>query len=127
MAEALLKEKTTRFDVKSAGVHAFSGSPASEGTRRVLEERGIKTEHKAQLVTEELLDWADLVLTMTGGHRDLVISNFPEFEEKVYTLKGYVQSEDGAPDIADPIGGPLKAYKHTAQEIEQCIERLIER
>ena len=35
------------------------------------------------------MEWADLILTMTTAHKDTVISNYPEAEHKVFTLKEY--------------------------------------
>jgi protein-tyrosine phosphatase len=130
LAEALLREKAeSAITIKSAGVHAFPGSSVSEGTRQVLENRGIKLEHHAQLVTSDLLNWADLVLTMTSAHLELVVNHFPESKDKVFTLKNYVNAAGGNADtdIADPIGGPLEAYEQTAQELETCIELFLKK
>ncbi|WP_100405723.1 low molecular weight protein arginine phosphatase [Bacillus solitudinis] len=124
LAEALLREKAgDSVEVKSAGVQAFPGESASEGTRRVLEKRGITLQHQAQMVTAELVEWADLILTMTVSHRDLVVQHYQNNADKVYTLKEYAGKDDL--DISDPIGGPLEAYEKTAQEIEQSIKVVI--
>lgn len=94
MAEAILKENSNQFKVQSAGIHASNGSPTSEETKEVLEEAGIKLVHKAQQVTAELIDWADIVLTMTHSHKQLLKQMFPSKQEDYYTIKEYNKEED---------------------------------
>ncbi|WP_182200755.1 low molecular weight protein arginine phosphatase [Paraliobacillus salinarum] len=89
MAHALLKKKSS-VNVKSAGVFATEGSPASEGTQQVLSSIGITYDHLSQPVTPELLDWADLILTMTMNHKETLLANHSKVYDKTYTLKEYV-------------------------------------
>lgn len=125
MAEALLRSRLPRdIQIKSAGVQAFSNSPASEGTRAVLAEKGISHDHQSQQVTPELLQWADVVLTMTKSHKDMISLLFPEMGEHISTLKEFVDPETEEPDIGDPIGGPIEAYRQTAKQIEECLDEL---
>src|SRR5699024_6701199 len=76
-AEAVLKNKSNEFKVKSAGIHASPNAPLSEGTKKVLENESIKLDHKSQQVTSDLITWADVVLTMTHSHKDLLTKLFP--------------------------------------------------
>ncbi|MCL7747917.1 low molecular weight protein arginine phosphatase [Halalkalibacter alkaliphilus] len=123
MAEALLRSRMDeRIEVKSAGVQAFPNSPASEGTKAVLAEKGISAEHASQLVTEELLDWADVILTMTTSHKEMIKVFYPHVNEKLFTLKEFVDPHSYDLDIADPIGGPIDSYRQTAEQIEQCLD-----
>lgn len=125
MAEYLLKEKAgDQLFVQSAGVTAWPGIPMSEGTALVLAERGIRHQHVSQPVTAELIDWADIILTMTTSHKDMLSIRHPEATEKVYTLKGYVETGG---DIGDPIGGPKEEYDQVAQELDQSIERFLQK
>lgn len=125
LAEALLRERMgDKVEVKSAGVHAFPGSKASEGTSRVLLDKGIDHDHTSQPVTNDLLEWADVVLTMTSGHKQLVCSQFSEHREKVHTLKEYVGVDALTADIADPFGGSIEEYVRTADDIEECLDEL---
>lgn len=48
----------------------------------------------SQPVTDELLNWADLVLTMTTQHKQSLILEYPNFQERFYTLKEYVSHAD---------------------------------
>jgi protein-tyrosine-phosphatase len=124
MAEAMFRAKAADLgiEVKSAGVAAFDGQKASEHAIHALRERGISHDHVSQRLNEELIAWADIVLTMTASHKALVLSFFPQAAEKVFTLCEYV--DIGDKDIADPFGGGLEIYQQCADEIEQALERL---
>ncbi|MFC4402856.1 low molecular weight protein arginine phosphatase [Gracilibacillus xinjiangensis] len=88
MAEAMLKHKTNH-EVKSAGIMAADGFPASEATMEVLRDKGISLNHQSKQVNHELMEWADLILTMTAGHRDSLKHMFPERGERIFTLKEF--------------------------------------
>src|SRR5690625_5346403 len=60
----------------------------------VMEEKGIQMNHRSQSVTEDLLRWADLVLTMTAQHKHSLMIEFPHYQEKYFTLKEYVSPAD---------------------------------
>lgn len=92
MAQAILQYKSDH-DVKSAGVFAANGMPASEETKQVLQQQGIQMDHQSQLISKEVLDWADIVLTMTQNHRDTLKQQYPDVAEKIFTLKEYVNPE----------------------------------
>ncbi|WP_026672794.1 low molecular weight protein arginine phosphatase [Alkalihalobacterium bogoriense] len=126
LAEALLREKTNgNITVRSAGIYAAFGSDASEGTKQVLAERGINCQHHSSPLTDELLQWATVVLTMTESHKQTIILNAPYASDKVYTLKEFVQTGEG--DVIDPFGHPVEAYRETAVELEQLVDKLIEK
>jgi protein-tyrosine-phosphatase len=125
LAEALFRSKLgdAQWEVRSAGVAAYDGQPASQHTLQVLNERGISHDHNAQRLTEELVAWADLILTMTRSHKSLVCTYFPAAADKVFTLREYVGIE-GMEDIADPFGGSVEDYRKCAEEIDESLDRL---
>jgi|SRR5690625_2282246 len=136
MAEALLKYKMPSIQVQSAGVFALENDSANQNTIEVLKEKDIDLKHAAQKVTNELLHWADLVLTMTEAHKHLLIDQFPLYKEKTYTLIEYLkkhpsndtQNKEDIPfslDINDPFGGDLSTYRATLYELEKYIDMLI--
>ena len=82
MAEALFKDmikkhypdKLKDIKVMSAGVAARDGDKASPNAIRAMEELGIDLAfHSATQLTAELISEADLILTMTQRHRDMVL------------------------------------------------------
>lgn len=91
----LLKEHgLDHIEVRSAGVAASNGSPVSRHAASVLKEQGILDNMSSSALSRELLEWADLILTMTTGHKQHAIGRFPEHIDKIYTLKEYVEVDE---------------------------------
>ncbi|EEM93369.1 Low molecular weight phosphotyrosine protein phosphatase [Bacillus thuringiensis IBL 200] len=126
MAEALLRHHGgDRFEVQSAGVFAYPGSDASVYAKEALAEKGISIDHAAQQVNETLLDWADIVVTMTENHKHIVLGHYPSVEKKLNTLYGL--TEGIGKDISDPFGGSLSIYKETLDEMEKLVQTLLKK
>lgn len=105
MAEGLLKRmlaehELPHIEVRSAGVAARDGAPISSHAAAILKENGHDGGMKSSELTRSLVGWADIVLTMTSGHKQYTVARFPEFIDKIYTLKEYV---DADPEAADRI------------------------
>ncbi|MFD1036864.1 low molecular weight protein arginine phosphatase [Virgibacillus byunsanensis] len=94
MAEALVKHKMPTAKVQSAGIFAGTNQRANHHSIEALKQQGINMNHSSQPVTDRLLNWADLVLTMTTQHKQSLILNHPKFQDKFYTLKEYVSDAD---------------------------------
>ncbi|HET7657811.1 MAG TPA: low molecular weight protein arginine phosphatase [Bacillales bacterium] len=100
MAEAVLRAKAgDRFDVRSAGVFAASGHPAAQAASQVLSSQGIEMNHRSTMLNEELIEWADVILTMTQNHKSVVLQQFPQSVGKVYMLKEYADDDSKAKEI----------------------------
>jgi len=133
MAEALfrrmLKENNMHnVEVDSAGVAVFLPSGASENAIEVMRRKGIDlSEHRAKQVTQEDIQQADLILTMTVGHRERLTRLYPYAADKIFTLKEYISNETDLHDldILDPFGGDIHHYEQCADEIYHCLESLI--
>src|SRR3989442_8878821 len=70
LTRALAERGFEGIDVSSAGTGAWDGAPASEGAYLVGLERGLDLSgHRARLLTRELVEAADLILTMARHHR----------------------------------------------------------
>jgi len=95
MAEALLrkmaKDEGLEIDVKSAGLSAIDGAKASKNAIAVLKEKQIELDHQAQMVDQSLIEWADLILTMTWHHKQMLLQQYPESVDKVFLVKEYGQ------------------------------------
>ncbi|AIF44675.1 low molecular weight protein arginine phosphatase [Virgibacillus sp. SK37] len=94
MAEALLKHKMPEAEVRSAGIFAAENQRPSYKAVEALEEKNISMSHLSQPITKKLLNWADLVLTMTTQHKQSLIMEYPNYQEKYFTLKEYVSEAD---------------------------------
>ncbi len=129
MAEGILKsmakEKNLSLEVKSAGISVFDGDNASKNSIEAMKKIGIDISgHKSRQLHRELIDEADLILTMSKSHKEFIISRFPSYKNKVFTLLEYAHKTNR--DVADPFGGSLTLYEHTRDEIYQAIEKTID-
>ncbi len=116
LLERALKERGIEdVMVTSAGTGAWDGAPASEGAYLVGLERGLDLSgHRARLLTRELVEQADLILTMARHHRARV--DELGGEGRVFVLGEYAGR--GGDEVSDPFGGDLGVYRDTAQELE---------
>lgn len=98
MAEAFLKrlahEKGLILAVRSAGISTIDGLPVSANSRHALSRRGIQHQGSSVAMNEEALHWADLILTMTAGHKREVMRHYPEVTDKLFTLKEYAYIDE---------------------------------
>ncbi len=124
MAAAILESKRLeRVMVKSAGVFANDGDIASTHAQAVLRENGISPQHHSKRLTIEDTEWATLVLTMTESHKQLMIASYPQFSDKIFTLKEII-SADGL-NIGDPFGGTIEDYRRTYAALDESIAKLV--
>jgi protein-tyrosine phosphatase len=106
--------------VRSAGVAAGEGSPASPEAIAVLGEDGIDlSDHQSQAVSDRLIEEADVIYTMTGRHREVLVNRWPRADDKTLPL-----NPDG--DIHDPIGGDEREYRETARLIRWYLQERLE-
>jgi len=130
MAEALARHLLREWgeqgvEVSSAGVFALPNAPATEEAVQALAEEGIDLSgHRARLLTPEMVHEADLVLTMTGGHKRYVQQLAPEAKGKTFTLAEYAGV--GA-DLPDPLGQPLAVYRRYAGELRWLLVHALRR
>ncbi|WP_166243497.1 low molecular weight protein arginine phosphatase [Paenibacillus turpanensis] len=116
MAEAMFRriaeEQQLDAEVRSAGVSAWDGSAISEQSRTVLERKGIRATMQSTALRGDLVDWADLILTMTMNHKNAIIRMFPHALDKTHTLKEYVM------DFGDAASDTLAEKQALAADIQ---------
>lgn len=99
--------------VVSAGIAAMSGGRPSAESVHAMRARGLDLAgHESQPLTERLVKFADVILTMTAGHREAVLAQWPEARDRTHLLCR------GGADVSDPIGGPQVVYDQCATQIE---------
>jgi len=131
LAEALLvrtlKERGIEgVSVTSAGTGAWDGAPASEGAYLVGLERGLDLSgHRARLLTRELVEQSDLILTMARHHRARV--DELGGDGRVFVLGEYAGREGDEAEVSDPFGGDLDVYRNTCAELEALVGTTAER
>ncbi|GIP21812.1 low molecular weight protein arginine phosphatase [Paenibacillus sp. J22TS3] len=94
MLRKLAKERGLDVEVRSAGVAAAEGIQISYHAEGVLRDHEIHDRITSTPLRGELTEWADLILTLTQGHKRQVIQVFPDAAGKTYTLKEYVEDDE---------------------------------
>jgi len=102
----------------SAGIHATPEVKASRLAMEVCEQHGLSLEeHRAKLLTQELLDAADLVLTMTKSQKDWIALSYKR-PGLLFTLGEYAGAGE---DVQDPWGGSIASYEETFAQLQSLI------
>ena len=131
LAEAiLLRELRTRdithLEAVSAGTGAWDGAPASEGAYLIGLEHALDLSgHRARLLTRDLVQAADLILTMARHHRARV--HELGGEGRTHVLGEYAGRTGPEVEVSDPFGGDLELYRGTYAELELLIRSAVER
>jgi protein-tyrosine phosphatase len=101
----------------SAGISAAPGSRSADEAQTIMKERGLDLAmHESQPLSERLVRFADRIITMTRGHREAILSQFPEAASRTFVLAR------NRGDVADPIGGPIDYYRRCAEQIDGYLE-----
>ncbi len=105
--------KDRGFHIHSSGI-ASGGGPATEQARLTMDKMGLSIDghHSRQLASEDVED-ADLIISLSRSHMDVIRSHFPEATNRVHLI-----NDTG---ISDPIGGGEDVYRRCAEEIKLAL------
>jgi tRNA threonylcarbamoyl adenosine modification protein (Sua5/YciO/YrdC/YwlC family) len=107
--------------VMSAGIAAMAGGRASQQAIQIMQEMDIDlSDHESQPLNDRLVRFADLILTMTQGHREALLAQWPAAQTRAHVLG----REHG--DVSDPIGGSGEIYRHCAQQIDEFLQSWVQ-
>lgn len=136
MAEALFNKKIKEHGFKPDEYSATSvglaadvelGKPTENAVKVMKEKYDIDiSKHVPTQITLKDVENADLVLCMSASHLHHIayfVHNSNDIK-KIYTLKGYVEM---AGDVADPYGCDGSTYEKCAEELDDLIEKVIEK
>jgi protein-tyrosine phosphatase len=128
MAEAIFNyynDNKSTFAL-SAGVNVVAGSSISINAAEVVKcDTGSDLSGRCSVqITGELAREADIILTMTSGHKRFLTMQYPNFSKKVFTLNEYVGVKG---DIVDPYGGDIAVYKKTFNDLKNSIHLLLDK
>lgn len=125
------------MEVRSAGVAAAPGAQASGGSLSVAARHGLSLErHRSTPLSAEVVEWADLILTMSpshlggvamagGGDRVVVITEFAAgLEAREADPRQAAQVAGGVPD---PFGGDEEEYEATYRALDRLVEEVLDR
>ena len=128
MAEYLFRARLGEehgWRAASAGTAALPGWPASEEAVQALREKGIEARnHASQPLTRELVEAADLVITMTSRHRDEVLRLCPGAAGKTRLMTSFGLTPR-LRDIPDPVGQSMDVYRFTRDVLDSAMADVI--
>jgi protein-tyrosine phosphatase len=108
--------------VISAGVAATAGAAASPAAVEAMQARSLDlSHHESRPVSDVLVRFADVILAMTRGHREAILSQWPEAADRTELV-----CRDGR-DVDDPMGGDLAEYESCALQIDGHLADWIDR
>ncbi len=121
-------------EVRSSGVAATKGAPASRGSVRAGDRHGLELRgHRATPLEPAMVEWADLILTMSPSHLDGVA--ILGGEHKVSVITDFVREAEAGTSsavvrsrgVSDPIGGDDSDYEDTFRQLEALIQKVLAR
>jgi len=130
MAELMLRKSAAAanlLDVKarSAGLHAIPGGEVHPWALTASQELGLPlTQHRARLLTAELVAEADAIFVMDFQNKAEVLALYPEAKEKVLMLSAYADGAGRPREIPDPYFGDLDATRNCYAILQTCIRNL---
>jgi protein-tyrosine phosphatase len=134
MAEAILRklvaeklgckpEETEQRGViiASAGISATPGGGAAPEAIEVMRQHGLDlSRHESQPLSEKLVRHADLILALTGAHRQAIVRRWPDAAART----AHMRLDEG--DIEDPIGAPAEVYVQCDRQIEEALQQRVD-
>lgn len=128
MAEVIFNSLCTLENVKafSAGLSIVKNSKTSTNAAYLVKENLSLdiSERQALQLTFEMLGNSDLILTMTKSMKNMILNQYPNIRDKVFSLNEYVGIEG---DIVDPYGGDMSIYNKTFETLKNSILLLFDK
>ena len=134
MAEAIAWAMAEELDLegvsfRSAGTSTIPGIPASQGALGAAHRHGLVLNgHLSAPLSQELIETADLILTMSLSHLIRVVELGGEGKSAL--LGAYAQEGDGTatePSVPDPFGGDDQLYETTFLTLETYMRGVLQR
>ena len=132
MAEGILRklighlpEGAASVEVLSAGTMGSAGMPATDLAIAVAADYGVDLRaHRSCVLTPEMLDRADLVLTMSAEHYEICRSMGKPPAQLFMAQSFPDQTTDRRrASIPDPVGGSRPDYERVFFQIDEAIRR----
>ncbi|TCK87914.1 protein-tyrosine phosphatase [Natranaerovirga hydrolytica] len=123
MAEVIGKNILNHpIEIISRGIFVSYSSGANEKAIAITNKNNLSLEqHQAKPFDINEVENNTLILTMTDGHKLMLLKQYSILNNNVYTLNEFV-GEKGI--IEDPFGQSIKAYELTFNQLNELISKL---
>ena len=131
MAEVLFRKaareaRLTDVESCSSGLHAIPGNKAHPWALTASAEMGVPlTDHRARLLTPELVDRADVIFVMDFQNKAEFLASYPPAKDKVLLLSEFSEGPTRGREIPDPYFGNLDTTRACYVMLQVCIRNLI--
>ncbi|MDD3853256.1 MAG: low molecular weight protein arginine phosphatase [Syntrophomonadaceae bacterium] len=125
LLEKLIKQKSKQdfYEVDSAGLFAVDGLSASSEAIAVLRYENYDLGfHQSKSINEQIINWADIIITMTEAHYEQLLGLYPAAKNRVFSFSELADLPES--DVTDPYGQGQEAYQITLQQLKQGMPRL---
>lgn len=128
MAEAIFNHLSSSENITSSscGIAVVKNSKASLNTvKALIENIGVNISGRSAVQLNPChLESSDYILAMTYGIKKILIMNFPEFQQKIFTFNEFAETLD---EIQDPYGMDIEAYYNTYLQLEEGINKMLQK
>jgi len=129
LAAAVFREElgsdAERVEIRSAGISAHEGEPASAGAREIAARSGLDlSSHRSRPASAENLRDADLILVMEPGHARAATALGAE-PGRVHLISEWPEPGEPGLAVSDPFGGSPEAYEECLRRIRHHVRRIV--
>jgi protein-tyrosine phosphatase len=125
VAEAMLRQCLPGKHIRSAGLSAMVGQGVDEMARELADMDNLQLgDHKAQQITGDLIQWADLILVMSQQQRTALAQRAPLAIGKTMLLGHWIPDADSAVslEIPDPYRKSREVFQYVHNIMRQATQ-----
>lgn len=115
--------------VESRGLLGIEGERADAHARQVARENGFDLDgHRSAGLRSSDVRSADLIVVMTLDHLEDMRRRFPGDAPPIHLIRAFESDalpRGGAPDLPDPIGRPIDAFRESFGVARPCVDHLV--
>ena len=125
--EILARNIAPPIAVQSAGLHAQPANPAHPWALAAGQAMGIPlTEHRAQLMSDELAAQADAIFAMDFQNAAELLARFPQARDKIHMLGHWRREPGTSVEISDPYYTDVEGTKQCYEVIQRCVRNIVD-
>ena len=131
MCEALMNQAIAGIPgaplkVTSAGLNAVAGRAAHPWAIAAAADFGVSlADHRARLLTSEMVDQADVIFAMDYQNRVQLLSLYPQARTRVFMLSAYRDEKHHSDEIPDPYHMGQEETRRCYRVLQTCVHNLV--
>lgn len=123
----MLRRAMPDKQIQSAGLQAMVDHGADPTAAEIASAAGLDlSAHKARQISNELVQWADLILMMSQNQRRMLAGQMPEALGKSLLLGHWVRAQgtraNNGQDIPDPYKKSWDVFEHVHKMMDEAVQ-----